>query len=137
MFGHSPFKLHGGSYEGSDFNSSYSFNENRESAERASTLADELGTRWVDSLIGTNPTIAEISKAQIALLWSLPLTEALTLTHVSPLEDASQDVRSAQANATENTNALLKEMQDLVDFSLRRETNQMFSVAFCGTAKAG
>ncbi|KLO15519.1 hypothetical protein SCHPADRAFT_938629 [Schizopora paradoxa] len=139
MFDHSPFKLHNGPYEDSDVDGICYFNEKRESAERASTLADELGTRWVDSLIGTNPSVAEICKAQIALLRSLPLQEASSLErslNILPT-NAPYVAQKAQANATENSNALLKEMQDLVDSSLKRETNQVFSIAFCGTVKAG
>lgn len=141
MFNHSSFKLHVGQYEDahSDVESICYFNEKRESADRASNLADELGHRWVDASIGTNPSVAEICKAQIGLLQALPLKEASTLEstlNVLPT-NAPQSARKAQANASENSNALLKEMQELVDSSLRRETNQIFSIAFCGTVKAG
>lgn len=138
MFNHSPFTLLAEDAH-NDVESMCYFNEERESADLASTLASELGTKWVDSLIGTNPSIAKICQAQIELFRSFPVKEVSNLERtLSALPtDASQSAIKAQAEASENSEALLEEMSEMVDSSLRRETSQIYSVAFCGTVKAG
>ncbi len=61
MFNHSPFTLLAEDAH-NDVESMCYFNEERESADLASTLASELGTKWVDSLIGTNPSSLKSAK---------------------------------------------------------------------------